>query len=100
MQDVIGKLESYPEIIELIERAITDNPPIQITEGNIIRDGYHEQLDRYRDAMNNGKLWIAMLQKEEEKDRHQNAENWLQPHFWLLHRSNEGEPCGVARRYV
>lgn len=64
-QDVIGKLESYPEIIELIERAITDNPPIQITEGNIIRDGYHEQLDRYRDAMNNGKLWIAMLQKEE-----------------------------------
>ena len=66
-QAVIDKLEAYPEVIELIERAITDNPPIQITEGNIIRDGYHEQLDRYRDAMNNGKLWIAMLQKEERE---------------------------------
>lgn len=60
-------MESYPEIIELIERAITDNPPIQITEGNIIRDGCTMSTDRYRDAMNNGKLWIAMLQKEERE---------------------------------
>ena len=66
-QAVIDQLEAYPEVIDLIERAITDNPPIQITEGNIIRDGYNEQLDRYRDAMNNGKLWIAMLQKEERE---------------------------------
>lgn len=63
----IAKLQSIPGVVELIEKGISDNPPLQIKEGNIIRDGYNEQLDLYRDAMSNGKRWIAMLQMEERE---------------------------------
>lgn len=66
-EGTIAKLQSIPEVVELIEKGISDDPPLQIKEGNIIRDGYNEQLDLYRDAMSNGKRWIAMLQMEERE---------------------------------
>src|SRR5699024_4655060 len=40
----------YPEhIVSLLEESLVDDPPVSIKEGNIIKDGYHEQLDTYRD---------------------------------------------------
>ena len=43
------------DLVDLIEKAIKDEAPLQITEGNVIKDGYNEQLDQYREAMTNGK---------------------------------------------
>ena len=40
---------------------------ISIKEGDIIKDGYNEELDRYRDASRNGKTWIAQLEREERE---------------------------------
>lgn len=58
----------YPEfIVELLERSIIDDPPASITEGGIIKDGYHEKLDEYRDASRNGKKWIAELEQKEKE---------------------------------
>lgn len=61
------KLDPCEEVIDLLERAIVENPPLSIKEGNIIQDGYHEELDRYRDASRNGKTWIAQLEREERE---------------------------------
>lgn len=55
------------ELVNLIEGSINEEAPLAITEGNIIRDGYNEQLDTYRDAMRNGKQWIAELEAKERK---------------------------------
>ncbi len=33
----------------------------------MIRDGYNEQLDKYRDASRNGKTWLAQLEREERE---------------------------------
>ena len=60
-------MDPCEEVTDLLEAAIVENPPISITEGNIIQDGYHEELDRYRDATKNGKTWIAALEKEERE---------------------------------
>jgi len=58
----------YPEaIVSLLEKSIIDEPPISIKEGNIIKTGYNEQLDEYRDASINGKKWIAELEKKEKE---------------------------------
>lgn len=65
--DVLAELDEMPELVGLIQGAIVDDPPIHIKEGNLIRDGFNETLDRYRDAMNNGKKWIAALQQEERE---------------------------------
>lgn len=58
----------FPEkLVDLLERAIVDDPPVSITEGNIIKDGYNEQLDEYRHALKHGKEWIANLEKREKE---------------------------------
>ncbi|MCU9595497.1 DNA mismatch repair protein MutS [Caldibacillus thermolactis] len=67
IQQLAGTLDPCSEIADLIERSIVDHPPISIKEGNMIRDGYHEQLDMYRDASRNGKTWIAELEKAERE---------------------------------
>lgn len=61
------RLDPCEEIVDLLERAIVDTPPLSIKDGNLIRDGYHEELDKYRDASRNGKTWIAQLEKEERE---------------------------------
>jgi len=61
------QLDSCEEVVDLIERAIEDNPPLSIKDGNIIKDGYNSELDQYRDAMRNGKSWIAQLEKQERE---------------------------------
>ena len=54
-------------LVGLIEKSINDEAPLAITEGNVIKDGYNEQLDKYRDAMKNGKQWIAELEAKERE---------------------------------
>ena len=61
------ELDELNTLRDLIAGAITDEPPILITEGDIIRDGYNEDLDRYRDALNNGQQWLAELQQRERE---------------------------------
>ena len=61
----VDRLDPLTDIADAIERAIKDEPPISVTDGDLIKDGYHRQLDDYRDAMQNGKQWIADLQAKE-----------------------------------
>lgn len=67
MKHLADKLEPCEEITDLLESAIVPNPPLSVKEGNIISDGYNEELDRYRYASRNGKQWIAELEKEERE---------------------------------
>lgn len=67
MSQMAGQLDPCEEVTDLLEQAIVENPPLSLKEGNIIRDGYHDQLDQYRDASRNGKTWIAQLEREERE---------------------------------
>lgn len=60
-------LDLCTDIEQLLSHAITDHPPISIKEGDVIRDGYNEQLDQYRYASRNGKDWIAQLEQKERE---------------------------------
>ncbi|MFC4735677.1 DNA mismatch repair protein MutS [Bacillus daqingensis] len=55
------------ELIELLESSISETAPVSITEGSVIKDGYDQQLDQYRDAMTNGRSWIASLEAKERQ---------------------------------
>lgn len=58
-------MEPMEDLVQLIEQAINEEAPIAVTEGNVIKDGFNEQLDKYREAMRNGKQWIAELEAKE-----------------------------------
>lgn len=59
---------TYPEeLVDLLERSIVDDPPASVTEGNIIKPHFNEQLDQYREALKNGKRWILDLEQKERE---------------------------------
>ena len=53
------------DLCELIENAIVDEPPVSVRDGGIIKPGYHERLDEFREASTSGKRWIAELEAKE-----------------------------------
>lgn len=60
-------LEPLDDLVTLIEQAINEEAPLAITEGNVIKDGFNDQLDQYRLAMRNGKQWLAELEASERE---------------------------------
>jgi DNA mismatch repair protein MutS len=60
-------LDPLTELAELIDNAIHPEPPVTVREGNLIRDGYNEELDELREITGEGKNWMASLQKQESE---------------------------------
>jgi len=61
----LPELDELPEIKDLLERAIEDNPPITLKEGGLIKKGFDSTLDRLREISREGKRWIADLETKE-----------------------------------
>ncbi|PYZ98095.1 DNA mismatch repair protein MutS [Alteribacter lacisalsi] len=64
---LVNEVDRCGPLRELLEASLQDDPPVSVTEGDMIKDGYNEQLDIYRDAMKNGRTWIAALEKNERE---------------------------------
>lgn len=68
LRELHGELDELADLCELIGNAIMDEPPLNIRDGNFIKEGYHEEVDRLRGAKTDGKSWLAELEaKEREK---------------------------------
>ncbi len=65
IEDLSHAIGEQPHLVELIARAIVDEPPLALKDGGLIRDGFHSELDELRTASRSGKDWIARLQQEE-----------------------------------
>jgi DNA mismatch repair protein MutS len=55
------------DIISLLSDAISEEAPVSITEGNIIKQGYSKELDELRDASLSGRQWLLSLEEEEKQ---------------------------------
>ena len=62
------ELDPMNDLTDLLDKAIHPDAPIIITEGGIIRDGYSQILDEYREAQKNGKQWILQLEQKEREE--------------------------------
>ena len=65
LENLAAQLTESPDLVELISRAIVDEPPLPVKEGGMIRDGFDTALDELRTAQRGGKDWIAKLQADE-----------------------------------
>ncbi len=61
------EMDELADLKELIDSAIVEDPPLAMKEGGIIRDGFHEEVDRYRKAKTEGKTWLAELEAQERE---------------------------------
>ena len=65
LRQLHGQLDPLADVAEWIARAIVDEPPLGISEGNLFKDGYNEDLDRLHGLVRGGRDWIATLQADE-----------------------------------
>ncbi|MDD4817875.1 MAG: DNA mismatch repair protein MutS [Victivallaceae bacterium] len=67
MNEIGSAIAPQPELADHIRRAIVDEPPLPLTDGGIIREGYDARLDDFRRAAAEGKDWLADIQKREQE---------------------------------
>ena len=65
LNNLESQLTEMPDLVELVLRAIVDDPPLALKEGGMIRDGFDAALDELHAATRGGKDWIAKLQADE-----------------------------------
>jgi DNA mismatch repair protein MutS len=65
LAELAGQLTELPALVELVARAIVDEPPLALKEGGLIRDSFDAALDELRTGARGGKDWIAQLQQRE-----------------------------------
>ena len=67
LNELYDRIDDFEDVSSLIENALVDEPPITITEGEIIKDGFDEELDSMKRAIADGKEWIAGLENTERE---------------------------------
>ena len=65
--DIRSRWDNARDIVELLDRAILDEPAFLLTEGGIIKDGFHPELDALKEISRSGKSFIALLEKKERE---------------------------------
>lgn len=68
LKDLYTSLDGLEDLSNLIETAIIEDPPITVREGGIIKDGFHEEVDKLRKAKTEGKTWLAELEEREKEN--------------------------------
>jgi len=67
IREIYDELDDLSDIYRLIDSAINDDPPINIKEGGIIKEGFNEEVDRLRKAKTEGKNWLMDLEAKERE---------------------------------
>ena len=57
----------YPQMCDLLSRAIIDNPPVVIRDGGVIADGFDEELDTLRQISSNAGEFLLEIEKREKQ---------------------------------
>ena len=65
--EICEELDPLEDLYSLIDASIVDEPPLNIREGGIIKDGYREEVDKFRHAKTEGKNWLADLEAREKE---------------------------------
>ncbi len=67
LHSIYQSIDPLEDICTLITEAIAEEPPLTIRDGDIIKEGYNEEVDRLRKAKTEGKSWIAELETKERE---------------------------------
>lgn len=67
VRDIIKHFDTLKDLFDLIDESIVDDPPYLMHEGNLIKDGFNEEIDKLRDSKINGKKWLVELEEKERE---------------------------------
>ncbi len=67
LSHLTGQLKPCPDVVELIAKAIADQPAVNFDHGGVIREGYSEELDKVRSIARDARQFLAGLEKQEKE---------------------------------
>ena len=67
LREIYEDMDSLEDITDLIKHAIVDEPPLAQKDGGIIREGFNEDVDKFRSARTDGKKWLTELETKERE---------------------------------
>ena len=67
VKEIHDGIDPMEDLYELIDKAIEENPPLSSRDGGVIKEGFHEEVDRYKDSRVSGKQWLADLEASERE---------------------------------
>ncbi len=67
LKKVYLEMDDLQDLYQLLESSIVEEPPLAMKEGGIIKEGYQEEIDHFREAKTKGKVWLAELEAEEKE---------------------------------
>jgi len=82
LSDLIGSLPRFPQLHELLQRAIIDEPPVLIRDGGVIAKGYDQELDELRSLSTNANDFLL---EYEQAQREQTGINSLKVGYNRVH---------------
>lgn len=66
LQKIDSKILLYNDLVQLIDKAIVEDPGFSIREGGFIKDGYNAELDEYRNIARNSKRLLQQMEEDEK----------------------------------
>jgi DNA mismatch repair protein MutS len=67
LQNLHGEIGEYPELCELLQTAIIENPPVVIRDGGVIAEGYSKDLDELRALATGATDYLSELEERERE---------------------------------
>ena len=67
LNEIYSSLDDFSELENLIENSIVEEPPFTITDGDLIKPGYSEELDSLKLSIKDAKEWITGLETREKE---------------------------------
>jgi DNA mismatch repair protein MutS len=67
LKNVLSNIDPLNDVVSSIETTLSDEPPLSLREGGIIKEGASRELDELRAISGEGKGFIATLEAEEKK---------------------------------
>jgi len=67
LKEIYTDIDPLEDLFHLIDSSISEEAPMTIREGGIIRDGFDETIDSLRHAKTDGKNWLASLEEEDRE---------------------------------
>lgn len=64
---LLKALRPFPALADLLARAVVDQPPLTLRDGNLIRGGYSRELDDLKALTAQGKSWLVGFQRRESE---------------------------------
>jgi DNA mismatch repair protein MutS len=67
MSELAGRIDTHPEQLDLLTRAMVENPPLLIRDGGVLAAGYDRELDELRNLSQNADQFLLDLETRERE---------------------------------